>query len=58
MKKLIRLSTELLSFVLVGFLVGRFLDKTFFLEGWATLFCLIVVYILWFLKFYKASRSD
>ena len=56
MKKLFALSTELLSFIVIGFLVGRFLDKRFLLEGWATIACLILVYSLWFLNFYKNYR--
>ena len=56
MKKLFILSTELLSFIAIGFLIGRFLDKKFLLEGWATIACLFVVYILWFLNFYRHLR--
>ena len=56
MKKLFVLSTELLSFIAIGLLVGRLLDKRFLLEGWATIFCLVLVYILWFLNFYRKFR--
>ena len=56
MKKLLVLSAELLSFIAVGLLLGLFLDKIFLLEGWATLFCVALVYILWFLKFFRKFR--
>ena len=55
MKKLFVLSAELLSFVAIGLWIGWFLDKKFFLEGWATLFCLLLAYLLWFLNFYRKS---
>lgn len=53
MKGFFILSTELLSFIAVGFLVGWFLDDKFLLGGWASILCLFVAYILWFVKFYK-----
>ena len=56
MKKLLFLSAELLSFIIVGLAFGWFLDKVFLLEGWATLVCVILVYLLWFLKFFKKLR--
>ena len=56
MKKLLIFSAELLSFIAVGLLLGFFLDKIFSLEGWGTLACVILVYILWFLKFFRKFR--
>ena len=56
MKKLLILSTELLSFIAVGLLIGLFLDKVFYWEGWATLICLFLVYVLWFFKFFKKLK--
>ena len=56
MKKLFVLSSELFAFIILGFLIGRFLDRSFLLEGWATLACLFLAYILWFLSFYKTFR--
>ena len=53
MKKIFLLSSELLSFTAVGFFLGHFLDNKFLLEGWATICCLVLAYILWFFNFYK-----
>ena len=57
MKKLLALSAELLSFIAVGLLLGLFLDKIFLWEGWATLACVFLVYILWLLKFLKKFQN-
>ncbi|MCY4322000.1 MAG: hypothetical protein OXC37_06345 [Bdellovibrionaceae bacterium] len=56
MKKILILSAELFSFVVVGLLLGWFLDKVFSLEGWGSVFCVILVYTLWFIKFLKRFR--
>jgi len=56
-KKLMLFSTELLSFVALGFLLGHFLDKQFFLEGWGVLGGLFLAYSLWIFNFYKSSRK-
>ena len=53
MKKFFVLGAEFLSFILAGLLLGFFLDKSFSLEGWGVLVCLLLVYILWFIKFFK-----
>ena len=56
MKRLLILSTELLSLIIIAFLLGRYIDKKLFLEGWATVACLFVGYGLWFLSFYRRFR--
>lgn len=57
MKKLLFLSAELLSFIAIGLLLGLFLDRVFLWEGWATLTCVLLVYVLWFLKFLKKFQN-
>lgn len=57
MKKLLVLSSELLSLIVLGFLLGRFLDNKFLLNGWATIVCLVLAYVLWFFNFYKSFQK-
>ena len=56
-KQLLILSTELIAYILIGLLIGRFLDYSLDLKGWGTLGCVTLVYLLWFIKFYKRLRQ-
>jgi len=57
-KQILILSSELLSLIVIGFLIGRFLDSWLEWKGWGTLACLVLVYFLWFLKFYKSLLKE
>ena len=55
-KHLFILSTELIAYLLVAIFVGQFLDRQWEWKGFATLTCVILVYLLWFFKLYKRLR--
>ena len=56
MKKLLFLIFQLLGYITVALVLGRYLDAYFSLRGKAVLICVILVYILWFLQLFKMYR--
>ena len=53
MKKFFALAFELLAYIAVGLLAGRYLDAVFSLKGWGTIGAILIVYIFWFFQFFK-----
>ncbi len=53
MKKFFALIFELLAYITVGLVIGRYLDAAFSLRGWGTIGSVFVVYGIWFFQFFK-----
>ncbi len=56
MKKLFAMAFELLAYIAIGLIVGRYIDAAFSLKGWGIIGSVFLVYLLWFLQFYKRLR--